>query len=177
MEELRPLIRSLSSRLSADIPDSREDFIQDGFLAGLVAANRFDADKGELERYAARYVKGYLLHRRRWLKYRLHELAVGAFQQSDAEDGKGIWKNAEREQAIERDAVRRLEDLIDGSKMLRLAKQVLTFNELAVVNLIYFEDVKAREVAEQMGISAPRVLQLHASALRKLRRQIQVSTN
>ena len=177
LEELRPLIISLSSRLSADIPDSGKDFVQDGIVAVLVAANRFDADKGALERYAARYVKGYLLHSRRWFKHRLIELAIGDFQQSDTQDCKVTWKQAEHEQAVEFDAVRRLEDVIDGARLLSLAKITLTPNELEVVNLIYFEDLKAKEVAEHMGISTPRVSQLHAAALRKLRQQVGISLN
>jgi RNA polymerase sigma factor for flagellar operon FliA len=54
-------------------------------------------------------------------------------------------------------------------EMLENSVQNLKENEQLVVSLYYRKDLSMKEIASVMCISEPRVSQLHASALRKLR--------
>lgn len=47
--------------------------------------------------------------------------------------------------------------------------ETLTDNEKLVVSLLYEEELSAKEIAQMMHISAPRISQIHANAIRKLK--------
>jgi RNA polymerase sigma factor (sigma-70 family) len=49
----------------------------------------------------------------------------------------------------------------------------LTGRDAQVVNLIYFRNAKFKDAAAQLGVSEPRISQLHSRAIRKLRAQLQ----
>lgn len=53
--------------------------------------------------------------------------------------------------------------------MLKASIEALRENEKKVVSLYYIEELNMRNISEVMGISEPRVSQLHASALKKLK--------
>ena len=49
------------------------------------------------------------------------------------------------------------------------AATILTPNERAVIQSIFFDGLRANEVARNMGITAPRITQLYATGVAKLR--------
>ncbi|SRR6266446_4304492 len=98
LERLRPLIKSLSA-LSEGLPDFREDFVSEGVLAVLTAANRFKPEQGELEHYAARLQKGCLLNNRRWLRDLYAEVAVERLS-TVGQYQRYIWGKAKYERAV-----------------------------------------------------------------------------
>ncbi len=50
-------------------------------------------------------------------------------------------------------------------------------NEQTVISLYYVEELSAREIAKILGVSAPRISQIHANAIRKLRIYIEKETS
>lgn len=177
VEQLRPLINSSAARAAAEFPGFRKDFISEGVLAVLSAAGRFEQTKGEPEHFAGRYVRGRLLNSRRGLRHLYHEVAVGSFQASEDDSLRGTWEHAEYQHAKAFNAVARLENSIDGARVRSVAGNILTANELEVVDLIYFESLTTTEVAGRMLVSVPRVSQLHSSALKKLQKHFGIILN
>ena len=172
LQQLRPMIASLSSRLAAGIPDQREDFEQEGALAILTALGRFDSTKGKAERYTARYAKGSLLNRRRWLISRRRELSLGLFGDLHLDGLQGKARLDEIRGSADRPAADRHINRIDSERVRELAVRTLTAREFLILDLVYFEGLMPKEAASRMGISAPRASQLIAVGLRKLRRRL-----
>ncbi len=59
--------------------------------------------------------------------------------------------------------------------MLRQGIETLTENEKIVLSLHYIEELSAKDIARVMHVSAPRVSQIHANIIRKLRNYIQAN--
>ncbi len=58
-------------------------------------------------------------------------------------------------------------------QMLRQGIENLTENEKIVLSLHYVEELSAKDIARVMHVSAPRISQIHANIIRKLRNYIQ----
>jgi RNA polymerase sigma factor for flagellar operon FliA len=68
-----------------------------------------------------------------------------------------------------------IDDLLDREdevEMLREAMRGLKTQERTVLSLYYFEDLKAREIAEVMGVSESRISQIRSRALSQLRKAL-----
>lgn len=55
---------------------------------------------------------------------------------------------------------------------LRKSIEVLREREKQVITMYYHKNLNMREIAEHLEISEPRVSQIHANALRKLRNEM-----
>src|SRR6267378_3092521 len=82
---LQPMLIALASRLARGNRELAADYFQDGACAVLPAVSRFKPAKGSAVCYAARFARGTLLNRRRWLAYRQREVPVGGFQEPDGD--------------------------------------------------------------------------------------------
>jgi RNA polymerase sigma factor (sigma-70 family) len=169
LEDLDPMLRGLSARLTGADLSLREDFFQVGVAAVLTALERFDATKGLVEHFAARSARGSLLNYRRSLWRREREICVGSFAEVDADrtnDGVALSLQLD---ALESASRKPAFDAMDCRLIWEIAVTILTPNELRAVELVHLEGWQANEAALKLGVSAPRVTQLVSSALRKLR--------
>src|SRR5439155_27026290 len=79
--QLQPMLSAMACKLACTAYN-QEDCLQDGALAVLTALSRSRAAKGSALHYAARYARGHLLNRRRWLIRReICEVPAGAFNE------------------------------------------------------------------------------------------------
>lgn len=60
----------------------------------------------------------------------------------------------------------------EQKKVLAEAIEKLQDKEKTVISLYYVEELNMNEIADVMGVSQPRVSQLHAQAIKKLRKYL-----
>ncbi|WP_428940507.1 sigma-70 family RNA polymerase sigma factor [Fontivita pretiosa] len=159
------LIRAMAGQLRRRLPPTVEpgDLIGDGYVGLRSAMKRFDPSRGvPFEQFALRRIRGAMLdglrqrdfpHRRS----RRDDLPTPQFQPLDPD------QLLDRSHALSR-LVQRL--------WLQNQLQHLPRRTRLVLQLYYLEAVPMAAIAVCLGISQPRVCQLHAAGLRKLRRQI-----
>ena len=130
----------------------------------------FVPGKGNLDHYATRCAHGRMLNYRRSLRRRANELSVGLFNESDQKEERipaaysaPLFSLTDREQA------RSMENRVDAMGVWALVATILTPNERRVIHLMFFDGMRANEVARNMRLSAPRITQLYAAAVAKLR--------
>lgn len=168
--ELQPILDGLSTKFANGDPHLRDDLNQVGALAVFDAMRRFEAHKGALVHYAARYAKGAMLNHRRWLRRFNREISLCDIGfESELDDGSSQTRNS-----IFRDdsAEESLIASVDGTFLRELAAAVLTVKERNVILVVFFDGNLPGEAAVTLGISAPRVTQLLQSALGKLRKHL-----
>jgi RNA polymerase sigma factor (sigma-70 family) len=166
---LEPVLRGLSRRIAGERLDLRNDYYQEGALAIATAAASFVSSKGDLDHYAARSARGKMLNYRRSLRAKRVEVSVGLFAEADFEED-SISDAYEAQLALaDNDQRRRMEQHVDATTIWASAAKILTANERRVMRLIFFESLRPNEAAQVMGVSAPRITQLFASGVRKLR--------
>lgn len=80
---------------------------------------------------------------------------------------KGIYDDAEREQPESICQAKELQEVLtEGIQSLRE-------NEQMVLSLYYEQELSMKEIAQVLGVSAPRVSQIHSRAIEKLRRRLE----
>jgi len=159
------LIRAAAGQLRRRLAPTVEpgDLIGDGYVGLRSALRRFDASRGvPFEHFALRRIRGAMLdglrqrdfpHRRS----RRHDLSAPQFQPLDPDE------LLDHSYSQPRPAKR----LWVQSQLQRLPRRTRL-----VLQLYYLEAMPMAAIAVCLGISQPRVCQLHAAGLRKLRSQI-----
>jgi RNA polymerase sigma factor (sigma-70 family) len=166
---LEPVLRGLSRRIAGERLDLRNDYYQEGALAIANAAASFVSSKGNLDHYATRSARGKMLNYRRSLRARRVEVSVGLFAEKDFEEDP-LPDAYEAQLALaDNDQGRRMEHHVDAITIWASAAKILTANERRVMRLLFFEGLRPKEAARVLGVSAPRITQLFASGVRKLR--------
>jgi RNA polymerase sigma factor for flagellar operon FliA len=179
--EYMPLVRQVVARFLARLPPNvlRDDLLAAGTY-GLIDSLRKNPDtRGPaFEWYARVRIRGAVLDELRtqdWLSRRARSRVT-----ANAEEG-----------AAPLSAIVAIEDLSDSSKnclcdestpspleaaergderrILARAVDKLLERERLIVNLHYFQGVQFKDIAAQLGVSEPRVSQLHSRAMTKLR--------
>ncbi|HWP39874.1 MAG TPA: sigma-70 family RNA polymerase sigma factor [Tepidisphaeraceae bacterium] len=162
------LIRAVAGQLRRRLPPTVEpgELIGDGYFGLRSAIRRFDPSRGvPFQHFALRRIRGAMLD---------------GLRQRDFPQRRSSQPNLPppRFQPLDPD------QLLDHSHMhSRLVQQSWVQNQLQhlprrtrlVLQLYYLEALPMAAIAVCLGISQPRVCQLHAAALRKLRGQIRTA--
>lgn len=171
LQQIQPILTHLSRRLAGPRYEQRADYYQEGALGACIALSLFNARKGSIEAYAARWARGKMLNRMRAMKYRSREVNVGTFCETEAEVDRlndSTAKDA-RAKLVDDSSHARLVDKIDAKFVWRIAPKILTPKEWQAIRLIYFEGITIGDTAIKMRVSSPRITQLTSAALTKLR--------
>jgi len=170
------VVRQLARRLPANV--QRDDLLSAG-ICGLVDSLRRNGGDlgGSFEVYARTRIRGAIFDELRaqdWLSRRARDRATAA-----AEGAEGIplaFVSLEDMTPIEdSDYLCSEEDPLEvaeaRSQQRALARAIeqLPERERRIVGRHYFEGVKLKELSAELGVSEPRISQLHARALERLR--------
>jgi RNA polymerase sigma factor for flagellar operon FliA len=181
-----PLVRRVVAGFMRRLPANvlREDLIGAG-ITGLVDSLRKNGgDHGPtFEAYARIRVRGAILDELRsqdWLPRRARWAVMGKHEPSASTAAPGPvgvvglddLSSAERAQHMVDDSVddapRLLEQHEHRARIAQVVDQ-LPPRERTIVRMHYFEDARFREISEALGVSEPRVSQLHTRAMARLR--------
>lgn len=168
-----PLARRIAHAFKRRVPANVdvEDLVA-AAMSGLWDAIRFHPEAGPgFEHYAAMRVRGAVIDELRsqdWLPRR-HRALV---EEGKVARVRVIYDEEENRRAAgegdpESDAVRKAisEALVDRLRFLMP-------RERHVVEAYYFREEKLRDIGKRMGISEPRVSQIHSRAVEKLRARV-----
>jgi RNA polymerase sigma factor FliA len=179
--EYMPLVRQVVARFLARLPPNvlRDDLLAAGTYGLIDSLRKNPEARGPaFEWYARVRIRGAVLDELRtqdWLSRRARSRVT-----ANAEDG-----------AAPLSAIVAIEDLSDSSKnslcdestpspleaaergderrILARAVDKLLERERLIVNLHYFQGVQFKDIAARLGVSEPRISQLHSRAMTKLR--------
>lgn len=174
-----PLVRKLVRQLSRHLPPNveRDDLLGAGLLGLIDSVRRNGGSDGEtFAGYATVRIRGAIVDELRaqdWLSRRAREAAeaqaagrvaatvfVSLSDMTPAEESVHLSGSEDPIEAMmERSAQRALVGAIAQ----------LPERERRVVGMYYFEGAKLKEIGAELGVSEPRVSQLHARALGRLR--------
>jgi RNA polymerase sigma factor for flagellar operon FliA len=181
-----PIVHEVVDRIARRLPPNvvREDLIAAG-LVGLADSLRRESEGGVwIEAYARMRIRGAIVDELRaqdWLGRRARR-AVSRDKERASHEGRdavfvriadldGFEALALEQIAANDDPV----EVLEARAVLRVVADALDRlpeRERRVLVLHYFEGARMREIGEAMGISEPRVSQLHTQALARLRQLI-----
>ena len=166
---LDPVLRGLSYKIAGERADLREDYFQEGALAVAKAQASFVPRKGNIDRYATRSAHGRMLNYHRKLLAQRNEVPVGLFAEGSPGDRQPPEAHVALIEVADTEQGRRTENRVDATMIWASAARILTRNERSVIHLMFFEGLRANEIAVELALSAPRITQLYASGVAKLR--------
>ena len=166
---LDPVLCGLARKIAGERVDLREDYFQEGALGALQAMASFVPSKGNLDHYATRCAHGRMLNYRRSLRRRANELSVGLFNESDQKEERIPAAYSAQLLLTDREQARSMENRVDAMGVWALAATILSPNERRVIQSMFFDGMRANEVGRNMRLSAPRITQLYAAGVAKLR--------
>jgi RNA polymerase sigma factor for flagellar operon FliA len=169
-----PLVHKLVRQLSRGLPANveRDDLLAAGIFGLLDSIRRNGGSDGEaFMGYARMRIRGAIVDELRaqdWLSRRAREAAasgqgtcfVGLHEMTPTEESLHLSYGEDPAQALAASCERRA---------LALAIAQLPERERRIVGMHYFEGVKLKDIGAELGVSEPRVSQLHARALGRLR--------
>ncbi len=181
-----PIVHQIVARFLRRLPRSvlKEDLIAAGNCGLLSALRKTDADRGPaFEWYVRLRIRGAVLDELRsqdWLtrqgRRNARRIANGAREEKPATCTGVVRMGDLTEQAVEAsmtdpDALTALDVIEQRINHLALVQAVrrLPAREQSIVRRHYFMDVQLKVIASDLGISEPRVSQLHARAMTKLK--------
>jgi RNA polymerase sigma factor for flagellar operon FliA len=175
------LVNQVVARFMKKLPGNvdRGDLVAAGMYGLVTSLERNGGDGGEaFAGYAKMRIRGAILDELRaqdWLSRRARWAATAQREDytgpvalvgfDDVSEGERVGSLAD---AGAPDALALLEVLGDRAEVAAAVAQ-LPPREAEVVRMHYFEGVEFKTIAQQLGVSAPRVSQLHARALGRLR--------
>ena len=180
-EEIRrhiPLVRHIVASFVRRLPANvlRDDLVAAGVL-GLVDSLRKNGGDGgaTFESYARIRIRGAILDELRaqdWLPRRARWAAEGK-PGHEATVVAVIGLDEAHERAVvdddARDASTLLEEMDDARRLAEVVAQ-LPPRERLIVQMHYFQGVRFKDIGETLGVSEPRVSQLHSRAIGQLRK-------
>jgi RNA polymerase sigma factor FliA len=180
VREFMPIVRQIAARMLRKLPPNvlRDDLIADGTFGLVDALLKNGQDRGpKFEWYARTRIQGAMfdgLRSQDWLTRRERRRITSHTGEGPAptsgvvaiEDLSDLQRNA-----LHTIAPSPLEAAETSSERAALAKAVegLDARERMIMTQHYFQGVEMKAIAAQLGVSDPRVSQLHARALGKLR--------
>lgn len=177
LEEFRPLVQKIAGGFQRRLPRHvlREDLVAAG-MAGLWDAIRKHGDNADegFEWYVRVRIRGAILDELRsqdWLSRRARA-AAEATGQSIPPHVVHLDDMCEPEQARCLGSTSQGDSEIfqrDERAALARAVEKLPERERFIVSEHYFGDVKFKSLSESLGVSEPRVSQLHSRAMKRLR--------
>jgi RNA polymerase sigma factor for flagellar operon FliA len=170
-------------RLPANV--DRGDLVAAGMYGLVTSLERNGGDAGEaFEGYAKMRIRGAILDELRaqdWLSRRARWAAnepVGGYVGPTALVGLDDVGECERAECLadgqSLDAQALLE-AIGTRQELQAAVMQLPERERMIVSLHYFEGVRLKDIGRMLGVSDPRISQLHARAIGRLRSVLQAA--
>ena len=186
VKDYLPVVRQIVARFLRRLPRSvlKEDLIAAGNCGLLDALRKADANRGPaFEWYVRLRIRGAVLDELRtqdWLtrqgRRTARRIANGAREEKPATCTGVVRIGDLTERAMEAsmadpDALTVLDVLEQRINHLALAQAVhrLPPREQSIVHKHYFMDVQLKVIAGELGISEPRVSQLHARAMTRLK--------
>jgi RNA polymerase sigma factor for flagellar operon FliA len=180
MAAYMPVVRSVVMRFLGRVPANvlREDLIAAGTF-GLIDALRKDAkftvSRGAgFDWYARVRIRGAVLDELRsqdWLSRR--ERVRVRLANKDRDVGATVVPFTEEHDALAaRLTPQELLEVRHEQEALAVAIENLPERERRIVRMHYFEDVQFKAIAKELGVSEPRISQLHTRALTMLRESV-----
>jgi RNA polymerase sigma factor for flagellar operon FliA len=181
VQDYMPLVKQIVARFLRRLPPNvlRDDLVSAGTYGLIDSLRKNGSDRGPtFEWYARVRIRGAILDELRaqdWLTRRARNRIA-----SQADDGRaplsGIvsmddLSEASRNALCDESTPSPLE-AAEGSaerEALAIAIDQLLHRERLIVTLHYFQGVQLKAIAAQLGVSEPRVSQLHSRAMAKLR--------
>jgi RNA polymerase sigma factor for flagellar operon FliA len=176
-----PLVRQIVARFLRRLPPNvlRDDLISAGTYGLIDSLRKNGNDRGPtFEWYARVRIRGAILDELRaqdWLTRRARSRVT-----AQADDGRaplsGVvsiddLSEASRNALCDESTPSPLEAAEESAERAVLARAIdqLLHRERLIVTLHYFQGVQLKAIAAQLGVSEPRVSQLHSRAMAKLR--------
>jgi RNA polymerase sigma factor for flagellar operon FliA len=177
--EYLPLVERMATRMARKLPPSvlREDLVAAGAIGLMDASRRFDGERGaQFEWYARVRIRGAMVDELRTLDWLTRNERSKARAQAATGEGEAL-------------SVVGLEDLPEqqrspatrdsmgpaGLTEKRMAREALSDaiaqlpeREGSIVSMHYVEGRAFKEIAQILGVSEPRISQLHARAVKLL---------
>jgi RNA polymerase sigma factor for flagellar operon FliA len=182
LEHYLPLVTGVVRRFLRRLPSSVEegDLVAAGMF-GLMDALKRSPDRGPaFEWYARVRIRGAMIDELRnedWLTRRARAKATLAKETGGAggHTRTNIDDLSPAAEASITDTPSPLDLLEQATSRAFVAEaiKVLPEREQLIVRLYYFEDHRFRAIADELGVSEPRVSQLHARALGRLKKQLE----
>ncbi len=178
--EFLPLVERMATRMVRKLPPSvlREDLVAAGAIGLMDASRRFDGDRGgaQFEWYARVRIRGAMVDELRTLDWltrneRRKARAHAATGEGDALSVVGIEDLPEQQRSpATRDSMSPA-----GLTEKRMTREALSDavgrlppREGSIVSMHYAEGRAFKEIAQILGVSEPRISQLHTRALKLL---------
>ncbi len=171
---VRTVVASFARRLPANV--LRDDLVAAGVL-GLVDSLRKNGgdDSPTFESYARIRIRGAILDELRaqdWLPRRARWAAEGKTGHHPTVVAViGLDETVERTAADAnvKDAATMLEE-VDDARQLAEVVDLLPVRERVIVRMHYFQGARFKDIGAALGVSEPRISQLHTRAIKQLRK-------
>jgi RNA polymerase sigma factor for flagellar operon FliA len=179
-----PLVNQIVAQIARRLPANvlRDDLFSAGVFGLVDSLRRNGGDSGEtFEWYARTRIRGAVVDELRaqdWLTRRARAAATAAGEESEARTGAlvsidDVTSNDEWNYlASADDDPATIAEARDNYRALASAMEKLPERERRIVGMHYFDGVKFKDIGAELGVSEPRVSQLHARALGLLREAI-----
>lgn len=172
-----PLVRSMVRKLARRLPGNvrQEDLIAAGVIGLFDSLRRNGGDGGEAFRgYARTRIRGAIFDELRaqdWLPRRERDRATSLEAETGTPAGSFVSLDDQPEEAALAGPGDPHEALEAGRLRSALAHAIerLPERERCVVGRYYFEGARLKDIGAELGLSEPRICQLRAQALGRLR--------
>lgn len=186
--QLKGIVHHLVARLISYLPrydyEMRKELEQEGYLALCKAIRMYDGKhNAKLSTYAYTYIYGHLLNfirdRKRYSSKTLNFSDIDGPQSRNSED-EDEKLTFEQTLTIEDNPLGssliydpfRIAERTSAHDKIQSALTALTDQESQVIGLHFFQDHSLSEIADDLGVSKPRITKIMNNSLEKLRNQI-----
>jgi RNA polymerase sigma factor for flagellar operon FliA len=176
-----PLVNQIVAQIARRLPANvlRDDLFSAGVFGLVDSLRRNGGDGGEtFEWYARTRIRGAVVDELRaqdWLTRRARAAVTAAGEETEGRTG-GLVSLDDVTPADEWTHLASTDDdpaaaveAMDNYRALARAMEKLPERERRIVGMHYFDGVKFKDIGAELGVSEPRVSQLHARALGLLR--------
>jgi RNA polymerase sigma factor FliA len=183
--EYLPLVERMATRMVRKLPPSvlREDLVAAGAIGLMDASRRFDGERGaQFEWYARVRIRGAMIDELRtldWLTRHERSKANAATGEGDVISVVGLEDLTEQQ----RSPATRESMSPAGLTEKRMTRQALSDaiarlpeREASIVSMHYVDGRPFKEIAQLLGVSEPRISQLHTRAVKLLQRIMGANT-
>jgi RNA polymerase sigma factor (sigma-70 family) len=156
----------------------RDDLVQEGYVALLMSAGRYEDVGASLATFANRGIKGAML---RFVQRRRGRGITGFGYRKSYEHLPFVSLHIKQSDGADGELITLLDLLPSGepdphataeASMVREALQKLPEREREVIMLFYFHDLDQPEIARRLGFSQPRVSRILRRARERLRKRL-----
>jgi RNA polymerase sigma factor for flagellar operon FliA len=173
-----PLVNQIVSQIARRLPANvlRDDLLAAGVFGLVDSLRRNGGDGGEaFEWYARTRIRGAVVDELRaqdWLTRRARAAVTAASEDGESRAATLVSLHEVEETtplvAMDEDPAAQFEAK-DEARALSEALEKLPERERRIVGMHYFDGVKFKDIGAELGVSEPRISQLHARALGRLR--------